>query len=184
MNATDFTATISAASLTQGGEGSVKEGATENSVTGQETSQGTPVSPPRRNFWIIVVALIVVGAIGILIARKLRDRKGTSAPDGPPVATIKAATAHLGDMGQYVDALGTVAPVAAVNLYSQVNGTVTAVHSAEGQIAPTSLLSNQQTAASLHIQRMTSRAQLIEALSGGWNTTQLPSEKTVAAKQM
>src|SRR5258708_19619996 len=81
-------------------------------------------------------------------------------------------------MGQYVDALGTVAPVAAVNLYSQVSGTVTAVHSAEGQIAPTSLLSNQQTAVSLHIQRMTSRAQLIEALSGGLNTTQPPSPKT------
>jgi hypothetical protein len=75
MNATDFTATISAASLTQGGEGSVKEGASENSVTGQETSQGTTISPPRRKLWIIVVALVVVGAIGILIARKLRDRK-------------------------------------------------------------------------------------------------------------
>jgi hypothetical protein len=58
MNATDFTATISAASLTQGGEGSVKEGATENSVTGHETSQGTPSSPPRRKPWVIVVALL------------------------------------------------------------------------------------------------------------------------------
>jgi outer membrane protein TolC len=50
-------------------------------------------------------------------------------------------------------------------------------------IAQTSLLSNQQSAVSLHIQQMTSSVQLIEALGGGWDTTQLPSEKMVAAKK-
>ena len=50
--------------------------------------------------------------------------------------------------------------------------------------AQTSLLSNQQTAVSLHIQQMTSSVQLIEALGGGWDITQLPSEKAVAAKKV
>ena len=46
--------------------------------------------------------------------------------------------------------------------------------------AETSLLSNQQTGISLYIQQMTSSVQLIEALGGGWDTSQLPSEKSVA----
>jgi len=50
-------------------------------------------------------------------------------------------------------------------------------------VAEASLLSDQQTAVSLHVQQMTSSIQLIEALGGGWDTTQLPSEKAVAAKQ-
>ena len=48
--------------------------------------------------------------------------------------------------------------------------------------AQTSLLSNQQTAITLQVEQMTSSVQLIEALGGGWDTSQLPSEKAVARK--
>jgi NodT family efflux transporter outer membrane factor (OMF) lipoprotein len=48
--------------------------------------------------------------------------------------------------------------------------------------AQTSLLSNQQTAITLQIQQMTSSVQLIEALGGAWDTSQLPSEKAVASR--
>jgi NodT family efflux transporter outer membrane factor (OMF) lipoprotein len=48
--------------------------------------------------------------------------------------------------------------------------------------AEASLLSDQQTAITLHVQEMTSSVQLIKALGGGWDTTQLPTEKVVAAK--
>jgi outer membrane protein TolC len=48
--------------------------------------------------------------------------------------------------------------------------------------AQTSLLSNQQTAITLQVQQMTSSVQLIEALGGGWDTSQLPSEKAVASR--
>ena len=48
--------------------------------------------------------------------------------------------------------------------------------------AETSLLSNQQTGINLYIQQMTSSVQLIEAVGGGWDTSQLPSEKVVASK--
>ena len=50
------------------------------------------------------------------------------------MATIKTATAHLGSIGYYVEALGTVTPLTTVNLYSQVNGRVMAVHYVEGQM--------------------------------------------------
>jgi NodT family efflux transporter outer membrane factor (OMF) lipoprotein len=45
--------------------------------------------------------------------------------------------------------------------------------------AQESLLSNQQTAVSIHMQEMTASVQLIMALGGGWNTNDLPSSKRV-----
>jgi NodT family efflux transporter outer membrane factor (OMF) lipoprotein len=48
--------------------------------------------------------------------------------------------------------------------------------------AQTALLADQQTSITLRVQQMTTTVQLIEALGGGWDTTQLPSEKAVAAK--
>jgi NodT family efflux transporter outer membrane factor (OMF) lipoprotein len=48
--------------------------------------------------------------------------------------------------------------------------------------AQTSLLNQQQTAITLRVQQMTTNVQLIEALGGGWDNSQLPSEKAVAAK--
>jgi NodT family efflux transporter outer membrane factor (OMF) lipoprotein len=48
--------------------------------------------------------------------------------------------------------------------------------------AQTSLLTNQQTAVNLRVQQMTSSVQLIEALGGSWDTSQLPTEKAVARK--
>jgi NodT family efflux transporter outer membrane factor (OMF) lipoprotein len=49
--------------------------------------------------------------------------------------------------------------------------------------AQTSLLSNKQTAVNLRTQQMTSSVQLVEALGGGWEASQLPSQKDVAAQQ-
>ncbi len=46
--------------------------------------------------------------------------------------------------------------------------------------AQTTVLSNQQTALNLRIQEMTSSVQLIEALGGGWQDTQLPSPTDLA----
>ena len=45
--------------------------------------------------------------------------------------------------------------------------------------AQTTLLSNKQTAVDLRIQQMTSSVQLIEALGGGWDASQIPTPKQV-----
>jgi len=47
---------------------------------------------------------------------------------------LTAATAQTGDIGIYVDAIGTVTPVYTDNITSQVSGLVTAVHYKEGQL--------------------------------------------------
>ena len=48
--------------------------------------------------------------------------------------------------------------------------------------AQTTLLTNQQTAVNLRILQMTSSVQLIEALGGGWDTSQLPSAQQLASR--
>src|SRR5208282_5854796 len=48
--------------------------------------------------------------------------------------------------------------------------------------AETSFLSNQQTAVNLRVQQMTSSVQLIEALGGGWDASQLPSSQKIIAR--
>jgi outer membrane protein TolC len=46
----------------------------------------------------------------------------------------------------------------------------------------TTLLNNQQTLATLHVQEMTASVQLIEALGGGWDRSQLPTPAEVSKK--
>jgi len=46
--------------------------------------------------------------------------------------------------------------------------------------AETTLLTNQRTAVDLRAQQMTSSVDLIEALGGGWDVSQLPSQRAVA----
>lgn len=49
--------------------------------------------------------------------------------------------------------------------------------------AQTTLLSNQQTAETIRMQEMVAAVQLIEALGGSWNNSQLPSPNDVASNQ-
>jgi NodT family efflux transporter outer membrane factor (OMF) lipoprotein len=49
-------------------------------------------------------------------------------------------------------------------------------------VLQTTLLSNQETLASLHVQEMTASVTLIEALGGGWDLSQLPTPAQVSKK--
>jgi NodT family efflux transporter outer membrane factor (OMF) lipoprotein len=49
-------------------------------------------------------------------------------------------------------------------------------------IVQTTLLSNQQTLTTLHVQATTASIELIQALGGGWDTSQLPTPKQVSEK--
>jgi NodT family efflux transporter outer membrane factor (OMF) lipoprotein len=49
-------------------------------------------------------------------------------------------------------------------------------------IAQTTLLTDQQTAATLQIQQMTYAVSLIQALGGGWDNTQIPTPQQVTKK--
>jgi len=53
---------------------------------------------------------------------------------GGAAVTVVPAVAQKGDIGVYLEAIGTVTPVYTTSVTSQVTGQVTAVHYAEGQI--------------------------------------------------
>jgi multidrug efflux system membrane fusion protein len=99
-----------------------------------------PDSSPSRHkgvkalVWIII--LLIFGVAFVLILRHHDDTTtAAKAPrgGGGPV-TLTTTTAQKGDIGVYLDSIGTVTPVYTASITSQVNGIVTAVHFKEGQI--------------------------------------------------
>ena len=90
---------------------------------------------------IVWIALLLIFAVGFLLVLRHHDTT-TKAPGGGgrrggagggPV-TLTTATATKGNIGVYLDSIGTVTPVYTATITSQVTGPVTAVHFTEGQI--------------------------------------------------
>jgi multidrug efflux system membrane fusion protein len=75
-------------------------------------------------------------ALGIFFALESQKQKVDSAAVGAEdhSVIVHVGRAYQGDMGVYIDALGTVTPISTVNIYSQVSGRVLMVHYREGQI--------------------------------------------------
>ena len=85
------------------------------------------------------VAVIFLGAtLALSIFFALRSQKhkvdSTTAGAEDRSVIVHVGTAYQGDMGVYIDALGTVTPISTVNIFSQVSGQVLTVHYHEGQI--------------------------------------------------
>jgi membrane fusion protein, multidrug efflux system len=98
-----------------------------------------PYDPPhhRRNLlWLIVAGLLLLLLLlaGIWIWHDHEEAKKKAAaaakPPGIPVTTV---TAQKGDIGVYLNSIGTVTPVYTDSITSQVNGLIVAVHYREGQ---------------------------------------------------
>ena len=84
-----------------------------------------------RGLWIVIVIVLLVLA-AVLVWRHHDAAKKIAPP--PPKITVTTATAKRGDIGVYLDAIGTVTPVYTASITSQVNGLVLAVHYKEGQL--------------------------------------------------
>ncbi len=90
-------------------------------------------SPKRGGFLravIWIALLLVFGFAFYLVFNQKAAPKGRMTP---PVA-ITTGTAQKGNIGVYIDAIGTVTPVYTASIYSQVAGPVLAVDYREGQL--------------------------------------------------
>ncbi|MGC2604799.1 MAG: efflux RND transporter periplasmic adaptor subunit, partial [Silvibacterium sp.] len=90
----------------------------------------------RQWLWIVIL-LLIFAAIFYFILRKSNSAKpaavgGRRAFSG--TVTLTVATAKQGDIGVYLNAIGTVTPVYTATIYNQVAGVITAVHYREGQM--------------------------------------------------
>jgi multidrug efflux system membrane fusion protein len=82
--------------------------------------------------WLVI---LLVFAVAFWVVLHHQEQTAAKAPrgGGGPV-TVTTVTAQKGDIGSYLDAIGTVTPVYTSSITSQVNGIVTAVYYKEGQI--------------------------------------------------
>ncbi|HUD23662.1 MAG TPA: efflux RND transporter periplasmic adaptor subunit [Acidobacteriaceae bacterium] len=89
----------------------------------------------RAVVWIVLLLLFAAGFFIVLRHHEATETAATGRRNaaGGTVA-ITTATAQKGNIGVYVDAIGTVTPVYTSSITSQVNGIVTEVHYTEGQL--------------------------------------------------
>jgi len=89
-----------------------------------------------RSKRLLAIFLGVTLALGVSFVLRPGKHKLNSDTVGAEDQSVfvHVGTAYQGDMGVYIDALGTVTPTSTVNIYSQVSGQVLTVHYREGQI--------------------------------------------------
>ena len=90
-------------------------------------------SKSKRMWAIYLLAILVLGVSFAVRSGKHKEDPATAGEANHSVI-IHTGTAYRGDMGVYINALGTVTPISTINVYSQVSGQVLAVHYREGQI--------------------------------------------------
>jgi membrane fusion protein, multidrug efflux system len=88
----------------------------------------------RVVMWILLLLVLVLAFVLIWHHHEEAKKKAAAAAHPAPGITITTATAQKGNIGVYLDSIGTVTPVYTDSIVSQVNGLVIAVHYVEGQL--------------------------------------------------
>jgi len=110
----------------------------ERPIIGPEQQLPDSSSPKRKGGKVLAwIVMLLIFAVAFVLILRHHDDTTTAAKapkgGGGPV-TLTTTTAQKGDIGVYLDSIGTVTPVYTASITSQVNGIVTAVHYTEGQI--------------------------------------------------
>ena len=98
-----------------------------------------PAHPKHKVIRVVVwIGLLLLFAIAFLLILRHHDDTTKAAASkggagGAPVS-LTTATAKQGNLGVYLDSIGTVTPVHTASITSQVTGVIIAVHYKEGQI--------------------------------------------------
>jgi membrane fusion protein, multidrug efflux system len=86
---------------------------------------------------LVWIVLLLIFAVAFWLVWHHKDTTKTAehhrGPGGGPV-TVTTATAQRGNLGVYLDAIGTVTPVYTSSITAQVTGVIEAVHYKEGQL--------------------------------------------------
>jgi multidrug efflux system membrane fusion protein len=89
----------------------------------------------RRGVWWIVIGTVLLLLLVLAVVLVWRHYEGQKkAAPAPPKINITTATATKGNIGVYLDEIGTVTPVYTDSITSQVDGLIVAVHYKEGQL--------------------------------------------------
>ncbi|MGB8495424.1 MAG: efflux RND transporter periplasmic adaptor subunit [Candidatus Acidiferrum sp.] len=97
------------------------------------TTEKAPTHKSRWWIWLIFAVILVVVVVWWMRRGASSQAKTAVDPASRPVL-VSTATAHQGDIGIYLNALGTVTPVYTVTVTSRVQGEITQVYYHEGQM--------------------------------------------------
>ena len=124
---------------------SEKDDRTESQLRGAEHQLSEP-PPGSGNHWILwVIVLLLVAAAGYFVYRNHQASEAAKSPSGAGASggggrrgmtgpvPVTLATATKGDIGVYLDAIGTVTPVYTAVITPQASGVLTAVDYTEGK---------------------------------------------------
>jgi multidrug efflux system membrane fusion protein len=103
------------------------------STHGAGTSDQRSEIPWYRRRWVLVVAVLII-ALFLLHHFTKGPTQAAGGRNQQGNATITVGQSRTGDIGIYVNALGTVTPTYTVTVYSQITGRVMGVHYKEGQM--------------------------------------------------
>jgi multidrug efflux system membrane fusion protein len=87
----------------------------------------------HRILWTVLGIALLLLLVVVLLWRHEEDDKKKAKP-APAKVTITTATATKGNIGVYLDSIGTVTPVYTDSITSEVTGLIVAVHYKEGQV--------------------------------------------------
>jgi multidrug efflux system membrane fusion protein len=99
----------------------------------QLTAHGSE-SHPHKVWWIVAGIVLFLGVVIAIALLWSSHEDAKKKPPAAPKITITTATAQKGNIGVYLNEIGTVTPVYTDSITSQVNGVVVAVHFKEGQL--------------------------------------------------
>jgi membrane fusion protein, multidrug efflux system len=109
---------------------------------GQHIGAGHQLPAPQHRQsqpWVVwasifVLLIVIVGVVWFIHKNNEKEaaEKKRQASIKPPV-TATVASAKTGNLGVYLNAIGTVTPVYTDNILAQASGVITAVHYTEGQ---------------------------------------------------
>jgi len=101
-----------------------------------QQSRLKPPKTKRRRVWIWVLAVLFAGIVALIVWRHYQaaEQAKKAKAATPSAVPIETSTARKGDIGVYVEALGTVTPVYTVTVTSRVQGQIMNVFYREGQM--------------------------------------------------
>ena len=109
----------------------------ETEATGKDPGRSTPRSAGLRRWWAALLAVCLVAVAAYVLVMKLGEAQSRAAraaappPRGVPVVAVPA---RQGDVGVYLNGLGSVTPLNTVTVKSRVDGELTKVLFREGQL--------------------------------------------------
>jgi membrane fusion protein, multidrug efflux system len=111
----------------------------EEKSTVQHVGPDRQLPAPRHRGWILwIVVLVVAILIAIVLYVIHSDQQKSAAAQkarmsARPTVTATVAAARKGDIGVYINAIGTVTPVYTSTITAQASGVLTEVHYREGE---------------------------------------------------